>query len=99
MEAVLVRQDGYPDHVRIGRSGGPVAFVISSPDQSNGSVCQVDLWNEYGPTWAGWVQLDRSGEVIARSDWGRGDEYWHGMPWFGWLMDLAVDAGLELGEG
>jgi hypothetical protein len=99
MEAVLVRE-GDQDHVRIGRDGGPVAFVWPArhPD---GSVCVIDLWNQHPPGRPGFspdgrVFLDHRGEITFQFLDPNAEPYWEDMPWFGWLMDLTIDAGLDL---
>jgi hypothetical protein len=98
MEAVLLREAGDPMVlVRIGRAPGPRAYV-QPMSRIDGAGCLITLWNRRRDPiddYAGRVILDRSGAAIERAIYEDADPYWKDMPWFGWLLDMAVDAGLE----
>jgi hypothetical protein len=99
MEAVLLREAGDPMVlVRIGRAPGPRAYV-QPMRRSDGAICLITLWNRRdnpSDAYAGRVILNRSGDAIERAIYEDADPYWKDMPWFGWLMDLAVEARLNL---
>jgi hypothetical protein len=80
-----------------------MAYVLP-PRRGDEIACSISLWNQSDcdpaySYYAGHVSLDRYGNAIECEFNLGADPYWKDMPWFGWLLDMAVDAGLELGEG